>query len=797
MQDLPIQPAKPTLSLSVEGGPALDVRDFHVQEALSELFSVDLVCVLADPSVPLDDLVGRAASFAITRGSVRRTWTGVVCAFGLAQAEDTGVTTYALRIVPGLWLLSQTRTYRVFQQITDPDIAIAVLGRRGITPHVALREPYKRRRYRTQYAESDFTFASRMLEDAGVTYRFDTTADGESALWLDDAPHRADVTAHLPFVEEPTRNLAHDYVTDVRLHRTFVPGRYTQQDLDYRQPPDLALVATAAGGLPSEQARELHHYVPGAFLFESPGHDTPVADDRGAHRTDLGEGSAQAQKRLHAKRGKALRVTFVTSAIGVRPGQVISVTEHPRRDISQRPMLVVSTTLRGNAVDDWHHAATAQFTDSPFRPELATPKPRTHGVESAVVVGAAGDEIHTDEMGRVRVHFRWDREGAADETSSLWVPVNQPWGGTSFGALNIPRVGQEVLVDFLDGDPDRPVVIGRVFTLTNPPPYKLPQFHDVQGLRSASTPALPPGVARSGMLGGKTAGGGDGSGSASPQSSPLGGGMPLSLDKLTQLIRSSPLFGAGSPNGETLAWQGSELTMHDVQGQETMYLQAQKDFSTVVKNEHKAIVGHAKAEIVGSDNIEHSGNKEVFQVASDRTGLVGGSQAVVVQQAAYRESGDAQLYLTATTYDSQSKNTPIQADDALGSEAKVHTIRSGDETVLMCGASSIILRPDGISINAPLVLINPGNISIQTAAQAESLQAAQQAEKERAERDARVAAAQEQLLNGPFVPVPEDEQEFHRPALVDWLQDSIDGLTEAEAEAVYDAWSNGLLDPAQ
>jgi type VI secretion system VgrG family protein len=729
--------APPDLVLSVDGGAPLDVRAFDVREAINELFSVDISCVSPDPEIDLDAIIGKAATFSVRHGSGGhdRLWTGIVNQFALAQVEEDGLSTYQLRIVPDLWLLSQRRTYRIYQQISDVDIALSILSRWGIAPETRLRGKYKKRRYRTQYGESDYAFASRMLEDAGVSFYFDTSSEGGGRLIFDDAPQSAEPRgAPLPYVASPQVKLHYDFVTQVTVSRAVRPGKYTQQDLDYRLPPDMALEASASSGLPVEQAIERHHYNPGAMLFDSAGGDTPSADDRGAQRTDLGEGAAQAQKRLDAKRGRARRVSFVTSALDVRPGQVLSFLNHAKRELApDKTMLVVESRFTGSATGDFRHAAVAQFADVPFRPELRTPKPRTAGVESATVVGPQGEEIHTDEFGRVRVHFHWDREGSSDETSSLWIPVNQPWAGAGFGALNIPRIGQEVFVDFLGGDPDRPVVMGRVFTTTNPAPYKLPKFKDLQGIRSESTPKLPAGMARSGLLGGMTAGGGDGSGEPSPQSSPLGGGMPFSLDQISKILQSSRFFQALSPNGETHNWQGSEFAMHDEQGKEKVYLQAQKDYREVVKNSQAQVVGHAKADITGSDHIENIGNKDLFRVTSDRTGLVNGNQGVVVQSAVYRESQASQSYFTKATYDSGAKDTAIKSDEGLSSDAKNHQLTSSIETVLAVGTSSIIIRPDGISINADTLLIKPDSISINVIKGSESLADVLAKEKRRAE----------------------------------------------------------------
>lgn len=718
----------PALKIEVTGGAPLDVREFRIKEALSSLFSVDLVCVSTDPDIDFEAVIGGPACFTIEHAvpGQTRVFRGIVerCSQRVCEAQGL-LSTYALTLVPELWLLTQNRTYRVFQDKADPDVALAVIGAWGLSPSASLTESYKARRYRVQYAESDFAFAARMLEDAGVTYLFDTGEEGGGALVVHDAPEvREPRGAPLPFVAKPTPSLRYDFVTDVRFVRAIKPGRYTQEDLDYRRPPTFPVRASSASGLDVEAALEVYHYNPGSFLFAAPGGgDTPAADDRGAQRTDLAEGGRQTGKRLDAKRGPARRVSFVTSALDVRPGSIVSFTGHPRDDLGpSRSFLVVASTLSGTATGKWLHACEAQPVTSRFRPPLASPRPKAHGVESATVVGPSGDEIHTDEFGRVRVHFHWDREGASDATSSCWIPVSQPWGGTSFGALNIPRVGQEVLVDFLGADPDRPVVMGRVFTKTNPPPYELPRFKDLQGLRSESTPRLPSGAARSGMLGGATAGGGDGSGSAGPQSSPLGGGVPLSMDQIAGLVTGSRFFQAASPGGATHAWQGSELTMHDPQGSERVYLQAQKDLHKVVKNNQVSVVGHAKTETIGTDNIRHVGNREAFHVGSDRTGVVNGEMREVVQLATLRQSvTEGQQYEAGETYTSRSRDVRFVTEETWASDAQVHVFASADILKLVCGSAQIVMRPDGIVIQGPLTHLNPGQDFVARALQGHSM----------------------------------------------------------------------------
>ncbi len=719
---------KPTLGLELESGDALDVREFVVTDALSELFRAELTCVGPSPDIDLDTILGRRATFSIRGGLVEagRAFVGVVSEIVQQRVETAGLSTYRLVIVPELWLLTQTRAYRVFQQLTDPDIALAVLQAWSVSPAVRLGDTYKERRYRVQYGESDFVFFSRLLEDAGVTFLFDTSADGASALALDDAPHTREARPPLPYVQTPNESLAHEFVTRVELTRDLRPGRYTLQDLDYRRPPAEQLARTSSAGLPTEQAIERHHFRPGAFSFRAPGGDTPIADDRGAQRTDLELGAGQVQKRLDALRGDARTCTFVTSAIDVRPGALVSFTGHPKAELGPAARLFVTkSVLSGTATGTWMHTCQARFADTPYRPALATPKPKTRGVESATVVGPAGDEIHTDEMGRVRVQFHWDRSGTRSETSSLWIPVNQPWGGTGFGALNIPRIGQEVLVDFLGADPDRPVVTGRVFTQTNPVPYKVPAFKDLQAIRSASTPKLPPGVARAGMLGGKTAGGGEDPGAASPQTSPLGGGLPMTAAKIAELVTGSGLFQAVSADAQTHGWQGSELSMHDVQGQEKMYLQAQKDMHTVVKNHQRGVVGHSRSSTVGTDSIREVGNKESFRIGADRSGRVGGDETVRVSGPITMVSMEGeQRFVSAEAHGIHAKEVLFISDETFDSEAKRHFISSDQLIILAVGTSTaIIMFNDGIVIQGDDVLINPGTDAAQAIAAGQSIRA--------------------------------------------------------------------------
>lgn len=486
---------EPKLTLTLATDADLDVRSFTVNEAVSGLFTIRLRFMSSRPDIDFDAVIGRPAAFRVTRGATigePRLWTGVASNIEQVDIEDTvkGLSSYEVVLVPQLWLLTQRRNYRMFQQMSEPKIVLKLLGDWGIEPELEIDlGAYKDRKYRVQYGESDYAFLCRMLEDAGIAFYF-KQVDGETKLVLSDRLHTKQPVSRLPYVNRSTNRTPADFATDVKLTRQVRPGTYTQRDHDYRRPPSFPLMATAQSDDDIERLLERYHYTPGSFLYRADsGDSTPVADDKGKARTDLDEGAAQVQKRLEAKRAAARLVVFRTTVIDLKPGDVATVDGYPRPDLENKNLLVVATSFTGDWKGDWVHVCETRFTDMPYRPPLVTPKPRVQGVESATVVGPKGEEIHTDEFGRVRVQFHWDREGRRDETSSCWIHVSQAWGGAGYGATNLPRVGQEVIVDFLGGDPDRPVVTGRVFTNLQKTPYTLPEHKTRSGWKSNSSPS--------------------------------------------------------------------------------------------------------------------------------------------------------------------------------------------------------------------------------------------------------------------------------------------------------------------
>jgi type VI secretion system secreted protein VgrG len=458
---------------------------------MSAPFTVTVTAVSKNPDIDFDAVIGQEASFTLhgrTLDGSPRTWSGVCCEMHQLRVDEHHLATYHLRIAPRMWLASHKKNRRIFQCQTELAIAKQMLEEWGVTVEEKIQGQYKTRKYRVQHGESDLSFLSRMLEEAGISFYFTEKGD-KTVCTLSDAPHTNEERSRpIPYRDTPTV-ADKEHVTAVRVSRQVRPGKVTLRDHDYRRPADYPLGASASSsGVEAEL--ESFHYVPGAFLFQSDkGEKTPFADDRGMHRADEDEGQKLTQKRLAAARGDASTAAFNTNVIDLAPGTVLRILDHPHRAVSDaQRLLVLESRIDGRPGEELSHVCEVKSASEPYHPPLTQAKPRAAGPDSATVVGPVGDEIHTDEFGRVRVQFHWDREGTRDEKSSCWIHVNQPWGGANYGGTNLPRIGQEVVVDYFEGDPDRPVITGRVYTNLQKTPYKLPANKTQSGWKSNSSP---------------------------------------------------------------------------------------------------------------------------------------------------------------------------------------------------------------------------------------------------------------------------------------------------------------------
>ncbi len=480
------------LTLDVDSDERFDPREFSLEEGLNSLFSIDIVATSNNPAIDFEQLIGKDASFTVKsakggEGATAPKWSGIISELHQIKAEDTGLSTYHLTLVPKMWLLTQRINCRIFQQQTDLEVAKSLLDEWNLSPVDETSKQYKPRKYRVQYQESDHAFVSRLLEASGISYFF-RRKDGETKLVLTDTPEAGERRKQpLEHFNTPTGTSVH--ATNFRASRAVRSGKVTFGDHDHRLPNTPLLGEATTSKLPLEQKLEHYSYTPGSFRFGNKGpKDTPFADDRGRTRTDPDEAQRIADQASSAKTNKSRRFGFDSSALDLAAGGVLAINGHPLAE-KEGDLLVTRMTMSGASKGEIGASLSAVSAKEPFKPEAVTPIPSNQGVEAATVVGPAGETIHTDEFGRVRVQFHWDRYGKMDENSSCWIPVNQPWAGDAYGSLNLPRIGQEVMVSYLGGNLEEPVIVGRMFTNLLRPAFPMPQNKTQSGFRSSTVPA--------------------------------------------------------------------------------------------------------------------------------------------------------------------------------------------------------------------------------------------------------------------------------------------------------------------
>ncbi|HYO65175.1 MAG TPA: type VI secretion system tip protein TssI/VgrG [Archangium sp.] len=394
-------------------------------------------------------------------------------------------TLYQATVVPQTWRLRHRQSSRIFQELATPDILKKVLDTAGISSqHYELRlsNTYEPRNYCVQYRESDWAFACRLMEEDGILHFFEHHED-KHVLVMGDSPGACQpITGNeqLSFRQSAGMVTQAEHVLRFRFAEEIQPGQVSLRDFNFKK-PNLPM----DGNHQAEQDKELEVYdYPGEY--QDPG------------RGPSAKGASLAKIRLEELQASRKVGQGESDCERLQPGSFFTLEQHPRADFNLRYLLtsvghhghqpqVLEEEAQGGAFS-YSNSFTCMSAQDPFRPPRTTTRPVVRGVQTATVVGPAGEEIHVDEHGRVKVQFHWDREGKNDDKSSCWVRVSQPWGGEMWGAMFIPRIGQEVVVDFIEGDPDRPLITGRVYNGLNPTPYPLPEEKTKSTFRTNTSP---------------------------------------------------------------------------------------------------------------------------------------------------------------------------------------------------------------------------------------------------------------------------------------------------------------------
>jgi type VI secretion system secreted protein VgrG len=457
------------------GADVLLLTAFAGREELSRLFHYELDMLSEEATIAPRDILGQHVTWNVEHFDKQpRHFNGVVSRFVPLDRQIHGLRVYRAEVVPWTWFLTRTADCRIFQNKSVPDIIKAVFDGFGLTDYeFALSGSYAPREYCVQYRETAFDFISRLMEQEGIFYRF-RHEDGKHTMVLGDS-NRVFEDCRENRVKYSPGSLTENHIFSWQHRYEFLSGKWSQTDYNFKTPTANLLTNTVA-------------------LLDTPGIAEYELFDYPGLYTQSGEGRSLAKVRMEevetpydVAAGSSWCCTFT-------PGGKFTLSGH---DCNEENKGYVVTSIEHSAVD---HSYTNEGTGSEysntftcipdavsFRPARRTPKAVVRGPQTAVVVGPAGEEIYTDQYGRVKVQFFWDRQGKFDENSSCWVRVSENWAGKNFGVVFHPRIGQEVIVEHLEGDPDRPIITGRVYNAVQMPPYPLPGQQTRSGIKTRSS----------------------------------------------------------------------------------------------------------------------------------------------------------------------------------------------------------------------------------------------------------------------------------------------------------------------
>jgi type VI secretion system secreted protein VgrG len=460
------------------GPEALKFKALSGQEQLSRLFEFRLEMVGVSPDISVDSLLGQNVTVEVeTQALGRRYLNGEVTRFALI-GRDGRLYRYEAVVRPWVWYMTRASDCKIFQQMDAPTILSEVFGKYPYVVEKRLSGGYRTWDYCVQYQETDFNFVSRLMEHEGIYYFFEHEL-GQLKLVLADSPGAHQPLAEyasIPYIAPDAATFAdEEHVQSWIVSKEVNPGGFVTDDFDFRKPRAKL------------QQWNVHPY-------GHPNADYRIYDYPGGY-TEIPEGEFYTKVRLEELQASHELLQGQSDARGIAPGYLFNLYRCPRADQNREYLIVGADyfwrenpyATAGDEGTRFQFTLNCQDSSVTFRPQRTTPKPLANGPQTAVVVGPKDDEIYTDKYGRVKVQFHWDRYGEANENSSCWIRVSSSWAGNAWGQISLPRIGQEVIVDFINGDPDYPIIIGRVYNADHMPPYELPKYQEYSTIKSRST----------------------------------------------------------------------------------------------------------------------------------------------------------------------------------------------------------------------------------------------------------------------------------------------------------------------
>jgi type VI secretion system secreted protein VgrG len=554
------------------------LESFHGHEGVSRLFNFELRMHSENKELPFEKIVGKTATIKFLMSDQKERYiNGIVSAFsqgGSSPLQDgktpSVFTTYSATLVPWLWVLTRSVDCRIFQNQTVPQILQSVFEKHKFRDFdfTNLKGQFKEREYCVQYRETDFNFVSRLMEEEGIFYYFEHDKDKHVLVLANKNTYFKQSAYHTDMTYNSSVGTESDgVIRDWSYSQEVRPGQYTVTDFNFMTPSfDLT---SSVNGRDNERKLEVYDY-PGEY-------------------SDKNQGDRLVALRIEEE-SSSMRITSGNSTYrGLAPGYYFDLQDYFRKKFNTR-YVVLSVyhsvgqgmnfrSTPGTATVDFFYTNEFQCIEysTPYRAPRVTPIPIVHGSQTAIVVGPANEEIWVDKYGRVKVQFHWDRVGEYKEDSSCWVRVSQNWAGKRWGAVFLPRIGQEVIVDFLEGDPDKPIITGCVYNGESMPPYTLPDH------------------------------------------------------KTKSTIKTNSSKGGGGFN---------EIRFEDLKGREQIFFHAQRNQDTHINNDRIEWVGNESHLIVQKDLAEKIGADKHLHVGGDRNDQIGGTVSLIAGTDIFRRAGN-------------------------------------------------------------------------------------------------------------------------------------------------------------
>lgn len=640
------------LSLDTVLGPnVLVIEEVSGVDELSRLFEFKIVASAKEDNFKIEDLMGTKVSIraeTAAEGEKYRYLSGFVSGVDHVGFDVQNLSRYEVTVVPWLWMLTRTTDCRIFQELTVPEIFRKVFEDFPDADfRVELKEQYPQREYCVQYRETDFNFVQRLMEDEGIYYFWEHKEQSHTMVICDHMSSHQAVTGFdsIRYRSEVSGVQDKFYLWTWEVKHRVTPGKYALNSFDFKNPKPSANSRLLSRSDKKHSFKEGEHEI-----YDNPGNFIERSD-----------GERLAAIRREEIQCPTLTIRTKTNARGLFTGAVFKSEDVPRKDQNSEYLITSSRFIfragnyssgTNNDGSTYEAELTGILSDGVFRPERTARPSKVEGPQTAIVSGPAGDEVYVDRYGRVKVQFLWDREGEFDAGSSCWIRVSQAWAGGSFGAMAIPRIGHEVIVDFLEGDPDRPIITGRVYNGSNMP--------------HASN-----------------AGRDDEPGNQAPADLPEA--------KMMTSFKSNSFGGSGGHN---------EITMNDKGGAETLFFKAQRNEihrvgndrdDKVTNNEKREVCVNRERKVGGTETIEVTGLRKVTMKAAHEENVTALKKVTVGAGYTLGITGAFSTTVTGATSETSTASHSITATAAI-------TLTSSASITLVVGGSSIVLTPAGINI---------------------------------------------------------------------------------------------------